>query len=214
MADMSFSRRCAAECRPTPTTRPSDARPESQSTRAARSTRAPRGDFDESRLHRLIHIHPASILRREFVHRSIGDDAKPPLGDRLSESAHRSRSDPMGSAVVREYMNYRYKRSFSMNMVAIESKLFDDSDSRMTRAGERAPRAISRGTNPHARNDVRHYPSLRASRQDRRRLHRQGVQRQVHDGLAPARQQVRLDARTIAMHEASRTPYLCGAMVG
>jgi len=35
------------------------------------------------------------------------------------------------------------------------------------------------------------------SRQDRRRFHRQGRQRQVHDGLAPARQQVRIrvDAR-------------------
>ena len=40
------------------------------------------------------------------------------------------------------------------------------------------------------RNDVRYRPTS-SSRQDRRRLHRQGRQRQVHDGLAPARQQVR-----------------------
>jgi hypothetical protein len=42
------------------------------------------------------------------------------------------------------------------------------------------------------KHDVRYHPTNRASRQDRRRLHRQGRQRQVHDGLAPARQQVRI----------------------
>jgi hypothetical protein len=36
------------------------------------------------------------------------------------------------------------------------------------------------------------YRPTSSSRQDRRRLHRQGRQRQVHDGLAPARQQVRI----------------------
>jgi len=41
--------------------------------------------------------------------------------------------------------------------------------------------------------DVRYRPTS-SSRQDRRRLHRQGRQRQVHDGLAPARQQVRTRA--------------------
>ena len=45
------------------------------------------------------------------------------------------------------------------------------------------------------RKDVRYHRSLRASRQDRRRHHRQGLQRQVHDDLAPARQQVRRDER-------------------
>ena len=45
------------------------------------------------------------------------------------------------------------------------------------------------------RNHVRYHRSLRASRQDRRRHHRQGRQRQVHDDLAPARQQVRERAR-------------------
>ena len=44
---------------------------------------------------------------------------------------------------------------------------------------------------------VRHHPSFRASREDRRRHHRQGRQRQVHDDLAPARQQVRERARSI-----------------
>ena len=61
------------------------------------------------------------------------------------------------------------------------------------------PRAIrdrlARGRGPVSRthtrvNDVRRRPSS-TSRQDRRRLHRQGRQRQVHDDLAPARQQVR-----------------------
>merc|ERR1712205_9263 len=40
-----------------------------------------------------------------------------------------------------------------------------------------------------SRDHVCHHPSLRASREDRRRHHRQGRQRQVHDDLAPARQQ-------------------------
>ena len=46
------------------------------------------------------------------------------------------------------------------------------------------------------RNDVRYRPTS-PSRQDRRRLHRQGRQRQVHDGLAPARQQVRPRSRRL-----------------
>ena len=58
-------------------------------------------------------------------------------------------------------------------------------------------RAPPRRTNPHARNHVRHHSSFRASREDRRRHHRQGRQRQVHDDLAPARQQVRERARSI-----------------
>ena len=63
------------------------------------------------------------------------------------------------------------------------------------RPDARARRA--RRTNPHARNHVRHHSSFRASREDRRRHHRQGRQRQVHDDLAPARQQVRERARSI-----------------
>jgi len=55
--------------------------------------------------------------------------------------------------------------------------------------GARSSSALSR---TFSQNHVCHHPSLRASRQDRRRVHRQGHQRQVHDGLEAARQQVRI----------------------
>ena len=58
-----------------------------------------------------------------------------------------------------------------------------------TRDVEGAARVISRTRRIR---HVCHHPSLRASRQDRRRVHRQGHQRQVHDGLEAARQQVRI----------------------
>ena len=60
---------------------------------------------------------------------------------------------------------------------------------RSRRAARASASALSR-TCPH--NHVCHHPSLRARRQDRRRVHRQGHQRQVHDGLEAARQQVRI----------------------
>ena len=91
---------------------------------------------------------------------------------------------------IRRYVDRRNDRSTYRSI----DRRIDRSQPRLatgrrTFAGARRARAIPRTLR--IRNVCRH-PSLRASRQDRRRVHRQGHQRQVHDGLEAARQQVRI----------------------
>ena len=123
------------------------------------------------------------------------DGPTPGVGERRVKNVCRSRSRSISicrdryRSIVSIYRSYRYiDRSY--RSIPISTRLTRTRDSHPKK---RAARGVITRTLRHR--NVRHHPSLRASRQDRRRLHRQGHQRQVHDGLEAARQQVRIRIR-------------------